>query len=77
MKVARVWPVESDTDDSSDPTNSDYGDINELSSQDSFSHSDSSGDSELSVFKTADEMCLNKWAHALHSVLKSKNPFLA
>jgi len=60
MKVARVWlfsqtPVESNTDDSSDPTNSDYSDINELSSQDSFSHSDSSGDSKLSVFKTADK----------------------
>ena len=39
-------PVESDTDDSSGSTNSDYSDIDELHSQDSSSHSESSSDSE-------------------------------
>ena len=49
-------PVESNTDDSSGSTNSDYSDIDELHSQDSSSHSESSSDSEWSVLviKTAD-----------------------
>ena len=48
--------MESDTGDSSDSTNSGYSDIHELHSQlqDSSSHSDSSCDLELPVFKTAD-----------------------
>jgi len=40
--VLSQTPVESDTDDSSDSTNSDYIDIDELHSQDSLSHSESS-----------------------------------
>ena len=39
-------PVESDTDDSTGSTNSDYSDIDELHSQVSSSHSQSSSDSE-------------------------------